>query len=71
MTYTGPDGKQRVAVYAGVGYLAGGFAGGPCPAQTDVKRGPSPLAAAVAGLKLNISQRSDAKSGMVHVFKLP
>lgn len=71
MSYTGPDGKQRVAVYAGVGYLAGGFAGGPCPAQTDIKRGPSPLAAAVAGLKLDMGQRSTATSGMVHVFKLP
>jgi PQQ-dependent dehydrogenase (methanol/ethanol family) len=71
MSYTGPDGKQRVAVYSGVGYLAGGFAGGPCPAQTDIKRGPSPLAAAVAGLKLNMGQRSSATSGMVHVFKLP
>ncbi|MDO9316551.1 MAG: PQQ-dependent dehydrogenase, methanol/ethanol family [Burkholderiaceae bacterium] len=31
MTYTAPDGKQRVAIYTGVGWLAGGFAGGKCP----------------------------------------
>lgn len=31
ITYTAPDGKQRVAVYTGVGWLAGGFAGGKCP----------------------------------------
>ncbi len=30
MTYTAPDGHQRVAVYTGVGWLAGGFAGGTC-----------------------------------------
>lgn len=30
ITYMGPDGHQRVAVYTGVGWLAGGFAGGTC-----------------------------------------
>jgi lanthanide-dependent methanol dehydrogenase len=33
MTYTAPDGKQRVAVYTGLGWLAGGFAGGTCPGR--------------------------------------
>lgn len=32
IAYTAPDGKQRIAVYTGVGWLAGGFAGGACPA---------------------------------------
>lgn len=32
ITYTGPDGKQRVAITTGLGYLQGGFAGGACPA---------------------------------------
>jgi len=35
ITYVGYDGKQRVAVYTGVGWLAGGFVGGPCPAGGD------------------------------------
>jgi lanthanide-dependent methanol dehydrogenase len=33
MTYTAPDGKQRVAIYTGLGWLAGGFAGGTCPGR--------------------------------------
>lgn len=33
MSYTAPDGKQRIAVYSGTGWLAGGFAGGECPAK--------------------------------------
>jgi alcohol dehydrogenase (cytochrome c) len=32
ITYTGPDGKQRVAITTGLGFLNGGFAGGACPA---------------------------------------
>ena len=31
ISYTAPDGKQRVAIYTGIGWLAGGFAGGKCP----------------------------------------
>jgi alcohol dehydrogenase (cytochrome c) len=30
MTFTGSDNKQRVAIYSGIGWLAGGFAGGTC-----------------------------------------
>lgn len=71
IAYQAPDGTQRVAVYAGVGWLAGGFAGGPCPAVAQA-HGPSPLARALAGLKLPApSQRPTATSGMLHVFKLP
>lgn len=33
ISYTAPDGKQRIAVYSGTGWLAGGFAGGECPAK--------------------------------------
>src|SRR5581483_9083761 len=32
ISYTAPDGKQRIAVYTGTGWLTGGFAGGACPA---------------------------------------
>jgi alcohol dehydrogenase (cytochrome c) len=41
MTYLGPDGKQRVAVYTGLGWLVGGFAGGTCPASGEHSR-PTP-----------------------------
>ncbi|MFO1341243.1 MAG: PQQ-dependent dehydrogenase, methanol/ethanol family [Burkholderiaceae bacterium] len=74
ISYTAPDGKQRVAVYAGLGWLAGGFAGGPCPAQqAQGARSGTALSAAVAGLKQNSAQgrSTTATSGMVHVFKLP
>lgn len=40
ITFQGADGKQRVAVYTGVGYLAGGFAGGKCAGQLNVCRLP-------------------------------
>ena len=33
MSYIAPDGKQRVAIYSGTGWLAGGFTGGQCPAK--------------------------------------
>ncbi|WP_237153548.1 PQQ-dependent dehydrogenase, methanol/ethanol family [Oryzibacter oryziterrae] len=33
MTFMGKDGKQRVAIYSGVGWFAGGFAGGKCLAK--------------------------------------
>lgn len=34
MSYKAPDGHQRIAVYTGVGWLAGGFAGGQCPGSS-------------------------------------
>jgi alcohol dehydrogenase (cytochrome c) len=75
MTYTAPDGKQRVAVYSGTGPLAGGFVGGPCPAmdQADI-RNQGPLAAAIATLGVKAPAQPPGKgpqSGAVHVFKLP
>ena len=73
ISYTAPDGKQRVAVYTGVGWLAGGFAGGPCPGGGNAQtRGGTSLARAVEGLQTNTTARAPtAKSGMLHVFKLP
>ncbi|MFO1341246.1 MAG: PQQ-dependent dehydrogenase, methanol/ethanol family [Burkholderiaceae bacterium] len=71
ISYTAPDGKQRVAVYTGVGWLAGGFAGGPCPGNAQARGGTS-LARAVEGLQTNTTARAPtAKSGMLHVFRLP
>lgn len=64
ISYLAPDGKQRVAVYTGVGWLAGGFAGGKCPAggsESDSGR-TSTRAGAAAGAPT---------SGALHVFKLP
>ena len=55
ISFTGADGKQRIAVYSGIGWLPGGFAGGACP-----KGGWG--GAAVAGAPT---------SGVLHVFKLP
>ena len=59
MTYLGPDGKQRVAVYTGLGWLAGGFAGGTCPHISSEDEGS------------RVSAPGTATSGAVHVFKLP
>ncbi|GBG15843.1 methanol dehydrogenase [Novimethylophilus kurashikiensis] len=39
ITYMGDDGKQRVAVYTGIGWLPGGFVGGPCPGENDANKG--------------------------------
>ncbi|MGC4076353.1 MAG: PQQ-dependent dehydrogenase, methanol/ethanol family [Rubrivivax sp.] len=63
MSFTGADGRQRVAVYTGVGWLAGGLAGGKCPAGSsdDEDGARNTQARAAAG----------PTSGMVHVFKLP
>ena len=61
ITFTGPDGKQRIAVYTGIGWLAGGFAGGACPAGGGGDDRGDRRAAAVAG----------PTGGVVHVFKLP
>jgi len=77
MTYTAPDGKQRVAVYSGTGSLGGGFVGGQCPAadETAGTRGVQggPLATAIAGLKVKAPPAAvpAPKSGALHVFKLP
>ena len=76
IAYNAPDGTQRVAVYTGVGWLAGGFAGGPCPAAGigggGLAGSASPLADAVGKLKTAKADSPTAPtSGMVHVFKLP
>jgi glucose dehydrogenase len=81
MTYTGPDGHQRVAIMTGIGYLAGGLAGAACPNKSiwggDATRNPpneSPYAVAMSKLSLrNKAPRPPAgpTSGVVHVFKLP
>jgi PQQ-dependent dehydrogenase (methanol/ethanol family) len=64
MTFRGPDGKQRVAVYTGVG----GYVGAIVPGQfaTD-----DPYAAfGIVGAMKDLPQFTPA-GGAVHVFKLP
>jgi alcohol dehydrogenase (cytochrome c) len=80
MTYAGPDGHQRVAIMTGLGYLAGGLAGGACPnksiwgddaaAETPPNDSPYSLAASrlLQGRK---PPPAGANSGVVHVYKLP
>lgn len=76
ITFTGADGKQRVAVYTGTGWLPGGFAGGPCPANAngEAEGATSPLRGAVSrrsGASGQATLTAAPTSGMVHVFKLP
>lgn len=80
MTYTGPDGHQRVAIMTGLGYLAGGLAGGACPDKSiwggdTAEKAPNDSPYAVAANKLLRGRKaappSGATSGVVHVFKLP
>ena len=82
ITYTAPDGKQRVAITTGLGFLNGGFAGGNCPAGSTFGdsgggsgggSGNSALAQAAAALGASrpAAPVSPATSGYVHVFKLP
>ena len=78
IAYTAPDGKQRIAIYTGVGWLAGGFAGGACPAggggeSEDGAEEGSPVANAVQRQRSSaaVASTTGATSGMVHVFKLP
>ncbi|WP_084679272.1 PQQ-dependent dehydrogenase, methanol/ethanol family [Methylocystis sp. ATCC 49242] len=73
ITFKGPDGKQRVAITTGIGFLNGGFVGGPCPAGTTFSTAGPALAGASVDLGANEpqSERVAATSGYVHVFKLP
>jgi lanthanide-dependent methanol dehydrogenase len=71
IAYTAPDGKQRVAVTTGLGWLAGGFAGGPCPTGQVNQGAAGPLANAVAGLKKTAPPPAGPTSGVLHIFKLP
>ena len=76
ITYSGPDGKQRVAITTGLGFLNGGFAGGPCPAGSTF--GSDARVLTQAAQKLGATQNATVQpaavtptSGVVHVFKLP
>ena len=85
MAYTAPDGKQRVAVYTGAGWLAGGLAGGTCPyvPPGESRQGGTALGSAISNLRTVKSpaapvnagnagaQAAGPTSGMVHIFKLP
>jgi alcohol dehydrogenase (cytochrome c) len=79
ITYTAPDGKQRVEITTGLGRIQGGFAGGNCPAGTiwnDVKVNLPQASMADAfsikhSFQLPPSQGAGPTSGFVHVFKLP
>jgi alcohol dehydrogenase (cytochrome c) len=75
IAYTAPDGKERIAVYTGTGWLAGGFAGGACPANDAAGANPgAPLASSFADLRHVVQgplAKPAATSGAVHVFKLP
>lgn len=78
ISYTAPDGHQRVAFYTGVGWLPGGFAGGACPGrgkgEGESERANTAVSEAVR--KRSKGQTSAAAtaaptSGMLHVLKLP
>jgi alcohol dehydrogenase (cytochrome c) len=80
MTYMAPDGHQRVAIMTGIGYLAGGLAGGACPNKSiwggdRAEKAPNDSPYAIAMNKLLQGRPapppSSATSGVVHVFKLP
>ena len=81
VAYTAPDGRQRVAVYTGVGWLAGGLAGGTCPyVAPGEDGGSSPKSQAVARYRGKVglaevrsvaAPQAGPTSGMLHVFKLP
>ncbi len=78
IAFTGPDGKQRVAITTGLGYLNGGFAGGSCPAgATFADDGAGTTAnakvraAAQYGAKTRTATTTAVTSGYVHVFRLP
>jgi PQQ-dependent dehydrogenase (methanol/ethanol family) len=64
MTYTGPDGKQRIAIYSGVG----GYVGAIVPAKMALD---DPYAAfGIVGATADLPAATPA-GGLLHVFKLP
>jgi alcohol dehydrogenase (cytochrome c) len=64
MTFTGADGKQRVAVYSGIGGLLGSVVSGDLAVD-------DPYAAfGITGVTADLPQFTP-KGGAVHVFKLP
>jgi alcohol dehydrogenase (cytochrome c) len=79
ISFTGPDGKQRVAITTGLGFLNGGFAGGACPAGSTFGDGATGAASgnarsqAVADFAATQPKAAvtAVTSGYVHVFKLP
>lgn len=75
ITYLGADGKQRVAVYSGIGWLPGAFAGGACPARLngdgDEREGEDYGKASKTVSGLGLSASGGASSGVLHVFRLP
>lgn len=64
ISFTGADGKQRIAVYTGVGWIAGGLGTGTCPRSgwDDNHAGPPPGGP---------PDPNAPTSGAVHMFKLP
>jgi alcohol dehydrogenase (cytochrome c) len=64
MTYLGPDGKQRIAIYSGVGGYVGAIVSGNLSAS-------DPYAAfGIVGATADLPSVTP-KGGTVHVFKLP
>jgi alcohol dehydrogenase (cytochrome c) len=64
MTFLGPDGKQRVAVYSG----PGGWAAGIVPGRLSAD---DPFAGLGAVGAMSDLPRFTPAGGSVHVFKLP
>lgn len=79
IAFKGADGKQRVAITTGLGFINGGFAGGPCPggATFSDNEGASTestntrAAAVLSVAKPAATTATTVTSGYVHVFKLP
>lgn len=73
ISFTGPDGKQRIAVMTGVGWLAGGLSTGACPAGGGFTGSSTPIARAVQELPQadRAPLVAPPTSGFIHVFKLP
>jgi alcohol dehydrogenase (cytochrome c) len=74
ISFTAPDGHQRIAIMTGVGWLPGGFAGGPCPAGTNFGDASTGLGHAIAALHMPAAAgppTTAPTSGVLHVFKLP
>jgi lanthanide-dependent methanol dehydrogenase len=62
ISYSAPDGTQRIAVYSGTGWLNGGFAGGACPGDGDEDATPT-RSGRVHVFKLKPARNSGGKIG--------
>jgi len=83
IAFKGADGKQRVAITTGIGWVEGAFAGGPCPAGSTSaedegaeNRSRWTVERSVQDIGANLVKPTTATttaitSGYVHVFKLP